>query len=94
MSIDWGIGAGSYKSRCAVFNQEVALGALEIFDCPKVCDEDLPTFDSEVVWLNIFMEMPGHVYFYQCIEHLHCYLRNDKVIVDANLLLFSDVLIN
>jgi hypothetical protein len=25
---------------------------------------------------------------------LHCYLRNDKVIVDANLLLFSDVLIN
>ena len=56
MSIDWGIDAGPHEPPWrAIFNQEVALGALEIFDCSKVYDIDLPTFDSEVVFLNISM---------------------------------------
>ena len=63
MSVDRGISAGPHKSRGAVFNQEVALGALEILNGSKVCDEDLPTLDSEVVWLNIFVEVLSSVYF-------------------------------
>lgn len=94
MSVDRGISAGPHKPRGAVFDQEVALGTLEVLNGSKVCYEDLPTFYSEVVWLNIFVEMLSFVYFEQCVEHLHGYLSYDNFIVDTNILLFSDVLIN
>jgi hypothetical protein len=38
-------------------DQKVALRFLIFHDGPKVSDENFPSFDPEVIWLDVSMEM-------------------------------------
>jgi hypothetical protein len=41
----------------AVWDQEVAFRILKFYNGPEVTDENFPSIDSEVIWLDVSMEM-------------------------------------